>query len=102
MLRIFRHHLSAPALLLFFLENSIITLTFYYVTQRAIISDSANLSVKLPALTMSNALLLAFIISAIMWSIGLYDKWHLADFKRVGNRLLVSCLSAYSVLTLAL
>ena len=102
MLRIFRHHLSAPALLLFFLENSIITLTFYYVTQRAIISDSANLSVKLPALTMSNALLLAFIISAIMWSIGLYDKWHLADFKRVGNRLLVSFFIGYSVLVLPL
>jgi len=102
MLRIFRHHLSAPALLLFFLENSIITLTFYYVTRRAIISDVGSLPVSLPTLTMSNALLLAFVISAIMWSIGLYDKWHLADLKRVGNRLLVSFVIGYSVLVLPL
>ncbi len=95
MLRIFRHHLSAPALLLFVLENAVFTAVFFWLT-RAGLMAAAGMPVGLPEIFHSSIIYaLAILVSVILWSIGAYDKGHLDDVRRVAGRLIVAFFIAY-------
>jgi sugar transferase (PEP-CTERM system associated) len=100
MLRIFRHYVSAPALMLLALESAIlvgIIYSFQFVTATAEGHSLANAAEKL-----GMASFFAAFAAAVMWAIGVYDKQHLADFKRIANRLLVSLLICAPVALIAL
>src|ERR1051325_1597153 len=90
MLRIFRHYVSASALMLLGLESAIligIIYSFQFVTAAA---EGHNLLNAADQLGMAS--FFAVFAAAVMWAIGVYDKQHLADFRRIANRLLVSLL----------
>jgi sugar transferase (PEP-CTERM system associated) len=100
MLRIFRHYVSAPAVMLLALESAIligIIYSFQFVTATAEGHSLAHAAEKL-----GMASFFAVFAAAVMWAIGVYDKQHLADFRRIANRLLVSLLICTPVALIAL
>lgn len=101
MLRIFRHHLSAPALLLFVVENLIFTILFLWLVQA---SRLARLLAPRPADEIfhgGTVFTLAVLLSVVLWSIGAYDKWDLDDLRRLAGRLVAGFIIAFP-LSLAL
>jgi sugar transferase (PEP-CTERM system associated) len=100
MLRIFRHYVSAPAVMLLALESAIligIIYSFQFATATAEGHSLAHAAEKL-----GMASFFAVFAAAVMWAIGVYDKQHLADFRRIANRLLVSLLICVPVALIAL
>ena len=88
MLRIFRHYLSAPALSLLALEILILSAIIYSFQFMTAVADGHNLRFSTDKLGMSAGM--ALFAAAVMWAIGVYDKQHLADFRRIANRLIVT------------
>jgi len=90
MLRIFRHYMSAPALMLLALESAILIGIIYCFQFATAVAEGHNLRHAADKLGMAS--FFAVFAAAVMWAIGIYDKQHLADFRRIANRLLVSLL----------
>ena len=88
MFRFFRHYLSSSAISLFLIETGVVIFVLYYCFSYYLLPELTSGPV------VSNILLLialpAGIISVVIYSTGLYDRWHLDDFKRIANRL-VAC-----------
>ncbi len=101
-LRIFRHHLSAPALLLFVLENIVFTGIFIWVMQVGVDARSPGHLQSAAIFQASLVVPTAVLLSLVMWSIGAYDKWHLTDYRRVAGRLAVTFAVIYPILLLTL
>lgn len=95
MLRLFRHYLSAPALLLLSVEATLLMLVVGLLLLRF---GQGREAADLPA----GALPVPMLAIALLWSIGLYDRSHLTDCRRAAGRLMVAFLLCWPLLTLPL
>jgi sugar transferase (PEP-CTERM system associated) len=85
-LRIFRHYLSASAMCLFACESSAIVLVLFVAFNMLRVSDLAtgNGMAKSLSVVIVPSALNAF----VMYSIGLYDRWMMEDFRKALPRLI--------------
>lgn len=93
MLRVFRHYLSAPAVFLLCLEGTLLFFVLYAaarLTPLAGTADGHDMTVTPVAL----------FASAVLSSVGLYDKAALADHRRAARRLAVAFFVCWPALFL--
>ena len=87
MLRIFRHYLSTAALGLFLFEGGVIVSALYAAARLfARMDATAGASAKPYFIKI---LIAAIVSSLLMYSMGLYDRWLMGDFRRALPRLVV-------------
>jgi sugar transferase (PEP-CTERM system associated) len=96
--RFFRHYLSSSAISLFLIETSVVIFILFYSFNYYLAPELTTGSI------VSNVFLLialpASIISVVMYATGLYDRWHLGDFRRIANRLAACFLICLPILIL--
>ena len=92
-MRVFRHYLSASALTLFLFESSVTMIVLFAIMQKFAVRElsgradgvSGSVDAQIIAITVAGALA----VSVIMYSVGLYERWHLRDLRWFLQRLAV-------------
>lgn len=97
MLRVFRHYLSAPAMVLLCLEASVLLGVLYLATRQiGVLAQGGDAGRPVPLIVP-----LSLFASAVLCSIGMYDKYTLANHRRAATRLVVAFFICWPAMFLA-